>query len=586
MVDYLVNELDKRLEIEDMKEINWEKTRELQALPKFVNFHKWLKEHEVKYDSIEYPVAFGKNGDLLGIAAKRPIGPEEAYLYVPNKIIINEDKVWASDIAFIIKRHSDVFDEHADAEYLRLIFFMTYELSKGEKSLWYPYFQIAQEADLPCFWTPEELSFLEDELLKAEVMEYKEEYEAEYQALYEIASMYPTVIDIKFFTPEFYKLAFTITVTRCFGWSLPHTSVVPFADCANHFIIDNQYELYSKRLHDQKKFQVKDSSVKFTPDQEKYFTNLKMRINYEKHFSEDKDFEPHYEVPYKTMRYIRKLTMRDTCSQLKVENFLEDPEYKDLQIWDLKYISTSDEEDNDSSEGESGSSSESDEEKKPVSEVEEAKKVQEDDNKQDEDGNVDPKKIWKLSPGKNENVPQIAQKLRPAKKKQRIYYAYTYDNKTGESGQAEPQKVKVIKKRVERRQPENLIDILVMQKQYLYDKEQRMKILKEQDEEEWSKMTEEYNSSEEEDDEENFAWYNHEDNQTYFVLCTKHKNIYKAGQQVFHCYGRRTNRFLLLNYGFCLNNNKYNSLSFRVWVNFNWQEDRRKDEEQKKAAAD
>jgi hypothetical protein len=39
--------------------------------------------------------------------------------------------------------------------------------------------------------------------------------------------------------------------------------------------------------------------------------------------------------------------------------------------------------------------------------------------------------------------------------------------------------VKVIKKRVERRQPENLIDILVMQKQYLYDKEQRMKMLKE-----------------------------------------------------------------------------------------------------------
>lgn len=129
---------------------------------------------------------------------------------------------------------------------------------------------------------------------------------------------------------------------------------------------------------------------------------------------------------------------------------------------------------------------------------------------------------------------------------------------------------------MERRQPENLIDILVMQKAYLYDKEERMKILKEQDEDEWNKMTEEYNSSEEEDDEENFAWYNHTDDQTYFVLCTKHKNVYNPGQQVFHCYGRRTNRFLLLNYGFCLNNNKYNSLSFRVWINFNWQEERRK----------
>jgi len=32
---------------------------------------------------------------------------------------------------------------------------------------------------------------LEDELLKAEIKEYKEEYDSEYQALYEIASMYP-----------------------------------------------------------------------------------------------------------------------------------------------------------------------------------------------------------------------------------------------------------------------------------------------------------------------------------------------------------------------------------------------------------
>jgi hypothetical protein len=109
-------------------------------MPKFINFHKWLKEHGVKYDSIEYPVAFGKNGDLLGIAAKRPIGPEEAYLYIPNKLIINEDKIWVSEIAEIVQRHADVFDEHADAEYLRLIFFVCYELSKKERSMWYPYF--------------------------------------------------------------------------------------------------------------------------------------------------------------------------------------------------------------------------------------------------------------------------------------------------------------------------------------------------------------------------------------------------------------------------------------------------------------
>jgi hypothetical protein len=60
---------------------------------------------------------------------------------------------------------------------------------------------IAEESDLPAFWEPEELDFLEDELLKAEIMEYKDEYKAEYEALKEIASLYPHIIDITQFTP-------------------------------------------------------------------------------------------------------------------------------------------------------------------------------------------------------------------------------------------------------------------------------------------------------------------------------------------------------------------------------------------------
>jgi hypothetical protein len=42
----------------------------------------------------------------------------------------------------------------------------------------------------------------------------------------------------------------------------------------------------------------------------------------------------------------------------------------------------------------------------------------------------------------------------------------------------------------------------------------------------------------------------------------------KKGDQLFNCYGLRTNRFLLLNYGFCIRNNKYNSLGFKVFVNY------------------
>ena len=48
--------------------------------------------------------------------------------------------------------------------------------------------------------------------------------------------------------------------------------------------------------------------------------------------------------------------MRNECSALNIRDFVLKEEYKDMNIWDLKYISTSDEEDNDSSENESSSS--------------------------------------------------------------------------------------------------------------------------------------------------------------------------------------------------------------------------------------
>ena len=35
-------------------------------------------------------------------------------------------------------------------------------------------------------------------------------------------------------------------VTRCFGWGLPCTTMVPFADFINHHNVDSSYELISK----------------------------------------------------------------------------------------------------------------------------------------------------------------------------------------------------------------------------------------------------------------------------------------------------------------------------------------------------
>jgi hypothetical protein len=104
-----------------------------------------------------------------------------------------------------------------------------------------------------------------------------------------------------------------------------------------------------------------------------------------------------------------------------------------------------------------------------------------------------------------------------------------------------------------------------------------MTLLKLQDETEWAKMVEDVNDdSDEDDEEENFAWYNINDVDTYFVLCTMTKQVYNKDDQVFHCYGRRTNQYLLRNYGFALRSNKYNSLKFKVNIDFAWKENMEK----------
>jgi len=102
----------------------------------------------------------------------------------------------------------------------------------------------------------------------------------------------------------------------------------------------------------------------------------------------------------------------------------------------------------------------------------------------------------------------------------------------------------------------------------MYDREMKMRRTQELDLEDQASMKTEFDSEEEDEEVEDYHWYRDSDPHAYFTLCTKFKQIFRKGSQVYHCYGRRTNRYLLANYGFCLPHNKYNSCSFRVWLDF------------------
>lgn len=38
-------------------------------------------------------------------------------------------------------------------------------------------------------------------------------------------------------------------VTRCFGWGVPKTSLIPFADSINHHNVDSTYEMLHLQHH-------------------------------------------------------------------------------------------------------------------------------------------------------------------------------------------------------------------------------------------------------------------------------------------------------------------------------------------------
>lgn len=106
------------------------------------------------------------------------------------------------------------------------------------------------------------------------------------------------------FTFDIYKRAYSLVMTRAFGWSLPYMMLVPFADNCNHYCIENYFELFNSRLT---KASLKNET-NFNNFEKQYFTKNKQRIEFLKHFSED---DKESKIYFNTQNYFKKLRLRD-----------------------------------------------------------------------------------------------------------------------------------------------------------------------------------------------------------------------------------------------------------------------------------
>lgn len=97
------------------------------------------------------------------------------------------------------------------------------------------------------------------------------------------------------------------------------------------------------------------------------------------------------------------------------------------------------------------------------------------------------------------------------------------------------------------------------------------------------KILEDYRSSSSEDDERNIAECTSEeespfdsddsdetelkpDDDHHFMMSTGVRTSFKRGEQVLNAYGRLNNRNLLLDYGFAVENNRYDTVYFLLWL--------------------
>lgn len=157
-------------------DINPAKTEELKNNPKYQRYLKWVRENGLIANGVDFPVAFGSLG-YLGLAANKDIPPYTAFLALPNKLFMNVEKLMAiPELAKIIKENEATFSEKdcLENDIKKLTLWVMYEKNKGEKSFWFPYFDIIDESYTILSWTDQEMQQCDSDFVMKLGGEFKE----------------------------------------------------------------------------------------------------------------------------------------------------------------------------------------------------------------------------------------------------------------------------------------------------------------------------------------------------------------------------------------------------------------------------
>ena len=150
----------------------------------------------------------------------------------------------------------------------------------------------------------------------------------------------PNVFKQGIFTKRIYNKLYGSVISRCFGYGVPYTCMVPFGDFMNHHDKDaNSYEVVNTKQH--LRPDKHDQQLKYNT----YYNNEKFMNNYEHIFDEGETKA--YPNDVKGLRFNRDNYLINQ-EKRSLKFWIEQINKADEEIWQLSFRSGNFEEDNES----------------------------------------------------------------------------------------------------------------------------------------------------------------------------------------------------------------------------------------------
>ena len=130
-----------------------------------------------------------------------------------------------------------------------LTLFLFYEMTLGVKSYWFPYLRLMPDVDFSASWDDTDLMLFEDSLLFFHMKKRHQVIQNRWIQFKEILMKYPDIFPQKLIDEGLFLNLYSQVCTRCFGYGLPTTSMIPMADNLNHNSLDVTHEIINTCEH-------------------------------------------------------------------------------------------------------------------------------------------------------------------------------------------------------------------------------------------------------------------------------------------------------------------------------------------------